>query len=237
VDLSDGAIHAWCANVAQPDEQIGWLRDTHSREEKERADRIQLEENRKRFIAGRGVLRVILSKYTGCAPRDLRFDLGPHGKPALNPQFGGGAIRFNVSHSRDLVLCIVSLHRNVGVDVEFVRPLPAIDRMAARVLSSHEAEAWRTLPAEEKLAAFFATWTRKEALVKGLGERLSATFARVDVSLVPGQQAVMLPGQAGRPDWMIYPLPLSDGYVGAVAVEGGIEQALHWQSYRFEQEF
>lgn len=109
--------------------------------------------------------------------------------------------RFNLSHSHELLLSAVSRQRRVGVDVERVRPLPAIDRMAGRVMSDAEAAAWRLLPTEEKLPVFFSTWTRKEALVKGQGERLAAAFARVDVTLAPGQQTTQLstrsPSQPG----------------------------------------
>ena len=175
-----------------------------------------------------------MARYTGLAPEQLRFELGPHGKPALSPECGGDTIHFNLTHSHAILLCAVSLRRAVGVDVEHVRPLPALEQMAARVLSPGEAAAWQALPEDEKLPAFLATWTRKEALVKGMGERLAAAFARVDVALAPGQQAVMLAGQAGQPGWTIYPLPLPDGYAGAVAVAGRSGQPICWQSYGFE---
>jgi 4'-phosphopantetheinyl transferase len=235
--LTPDSVHLWRAWLSLEDAAPAGMWVALSPEEHRRANDLQAGPPRQRFVASRSFLRLVLARYTGHAPAHLRFRLGLHGKPALSPEFGGDQVHFNLSHSNAMLLCAVSLNRAVGIDVEHVRPLPAIDRMAARILSSNEQGAWQTLPDAHKLPVFFAIWTRKEALVKGLGERLSATFARVDVSLAPGQQAVMLPGQTGRPDWMIYPLPLSDGYVGAVAVEGGIEQALHWQSYRFEQEF
>jgi 4'-phosphopantetheinyl transferase len=228
--LEPDSVHLWRAWVRSEDAAPAGLREALPPEEQQRADDLRPGQPRQRFIASRGLLRLVLARYTGLAPTQLRFELGPHGKPALSSQSGGGAIRFNLSHSHDMLLCAVNLHRNVGVDLEYVRPLPAIDRMAARVLSANEAAAWQVLPDEQKLPVFFATWTRKEALVKGLGERLAAAFARVDVTLVPGQEAVCVPVQDGRTAWTIYSLPLAGGYAGAMAVEG-IELALHWRSY------
>jgi phosphopantetheinyl transferase len=117
------------------------------------------------------------------APAHLRFDLGAHGKPALSSGFGDGTIHFNLSHSHDLLLCAVSRQRRVGVDVELLRPMPAIDRMAGRVMSDAEAAAWQALPAEKKLPVFFSTWTRKEALVKGTGRAARPQHSPASTSL------------------------------------------------------
>lgn len=229
--LTPDSVHLWRAWLGlEDDAALAGLWEALAPQEQQRARDLQPGQPRQRFVASRGLLRRVLARYTGCAPTQLRFELGLHGKPALSSEFGGGTVCFNLSHSHDLLLCAASLQRAVGVDVELVRALPAIDRMAARVLSDGEMAAWQALPAEDKLPVFFATWTRKEALVKGLGERLAAAFARVDVTLAPGQQAVSMPSQDGLPAWTIYPLPVAPGYTGAVAVEGS-EPVLDWHSY------
>lgn len=227
--LAPENVHLWRAWLG-PENAPAGLWEALPPPEQQRANDLQPGQPRQRFVASRGLLRLVLARYTGRAPAELSFELGAHGKPALSPEFGDGTIGFNLSHSHDLLLCAVSLRRAVGVDIELVRPLAGIDRMAARVLSDGEMAAWQALPAEDKPPVFFATWTRKEALVKGLGERLAATFARVDVSMAPGQQSVGVPGQHGRPAWRIYPLPVAPGYAGAVAVEGS-EPVADWHSY------
>lgn len=181
-------------------------------------------------MASRGLLRLVLARYTDVEPAQLRFELGLHGKPALDAESGHGTICFNLSHSHELLLCAVSRQRRVGVDVELMRPLPAIDRMASRIMSHAEATAWQALPAEHRLPAFFSAWTRKEALVKGQGQRLAATFARVDVTLAPGQRAVSVLGQDDQPAWLIYPLSVASDYAGALAIEA-TEPVWEWHSY------
>ncbi|MEI2692486.1 MAG: 4'-phosphopantetheinyl transferase superfamily protein [Anaerolineae bacterium] len=227
--LTPNSVHLWRAWL-DPENPPAGLWEALSQPEQQQAVDLQPGRPRQRFIASRGLRRRVLAHYTGDAPAHLRFDLGAHGKPALSSGFGDGAIHFNLSHSHELLLCAVSRQRRVGVDVERVRPLPAIDRMAGRVMSDAEAAAWQALPAEEKLPVFFSTWTRKEALVKGQGERLAAAFARVDVTLAPGQQTTQLSGQDDQPAWLIYSLSVVAGYAGAVAIEE-TEPVLEWHSY------
>ena len=66
-----------------------------------RAARILSERNRTLWIRSRGVLRALLGRYLERDPRELRFVLGPHGKPALGREGmdAGEDLRFNLSHS------------------------------------------------------------------------------------------------------------------------------------------
>lgn len=227
--LTPNSVHLWRAWLG-PEHAPAGLWEALSQPEQQRAVDLQPGRPRQRFIASRGLLRRVLARYTDAAPAQLRFELGVHGKPALDAQFGHGMIGFNLSHSHELLLCAVSQQRSVGVDIELVRPLPAIDRMASRIMSHTEAAAWQALPAEHRVAAFFSTWTRKEALIKGQGQRLAAAFARVDVTLAAGQQAVSVSGQDDQPAWLIYPLSVAADYAGAVAIED-TGPVLEWHTY------
>ncbi len=61
------------------------------------------------------MLRLLLARYLDADPRELRFELGAHGKPALE---GGADLRFNLSPSGELLLVAVATGMEVGVDVE-----------------------------------------------------------------------------------------------------------------------
>jgi 4'-phosphopantetheinyl transferase len=227
--LTPNSVHLWRAWLG-PEHAPAGLWEALSQPEQQRAVDLQPGRPRHRFMASRGLLRLVLARYTDVEPAQLRFELGLHGKPALDAESGHGTICFNLSHSHELLLCAVSRQRRVGVDVELMRPLPAIDRMASRIMSHAEATAWQALPAEHRLPAFFSAWTRKEALVKGQGQRLAATFARVDVTLAPGQRAVSVLGQDDQPAWLIYPLSVASDYAGALAIEA-TEPVWEWHSY------
>jgi phosphopantetheinyl transferase len=128
--------------------------------EHQRAAHIRGQRQRMRWVRSRGVLRALLGRYLDCDPRELRFWLGAHGKPALSdgPTARDGptaetgprdGLRFNLSHSGELMLVAVSTGREVGVDVERAR--------------------------ERYTVEFLRAWTTHEATIKCRGLALAAT--------------------------------------------------------------
>src|SRR5256714_12674581 len=56
-----------------------------SREERMRASRFHFQVHRSRFVAGRVLLRTVLSHYLGLDPAKIVFSYGKAGKPHLDP--------------------------------------------------------------------------------------------------------------------------------------------------------
>src|SRR5690606_7817800 len=79
----DDEVHAWAVPVDLPPAPPEVLRSVLSADECERADRFRFEDDRRRYVVGRGVLRVLLGRCTGIEPQRLVFGYGAHGKPAL----------------------------------------------------------------------------------------------------------------------------------------------------------
>src|SRR4051812_17773983 len=117
-----GELHVWRAELAQNPSLLTRLERTLSEDERERAARFHFRRDAERFVVARGVLRDILGRYLCERPERLRFVYNEFGKPSLAGEHAGGPHRFNLSHSRDLALYAVTLGREVGVDLEFVRP-------------------------------------------------------------------------------------------------------------------
>src|SRR5919199_1621700 len=126
------------------------------------------------------------------APPQLCFTYGRHGKPALATGTGGVPLRFNVSHSHGLALYAITRDREVGVDVERIRPEVAQEKIAERFFSPREVTVLRALPTPLQATAFFACWTRKEAYIKATGDGLSLSLKQFDVSLAPGEPVALL---------------------------------------------
>jgi 4'-phosphopantetheinyl transferase len=188
--------------------------------------------DRDRFIAGRGLLRAILGRYLGLPPERLRFYYGPQGKPALDPDSEEDGIQFNVSHCHDFALFAVTRGRQVGIDLERIRPLPEAGQVAERFFSAQERSVFHALPESDRQLAFFRCWTRKEAFIKAEGQGLSLPLDGFDVSLAPGQPAKLLavkrdPEEASR--WSLYDLWPAPGFVAAVAAEGSGWCLRRWQ--------
>lgn len=215
-------VHVWRASLDHTPLQIEILRRSLAADEEARAGRFHFEKDRAHFVAARGVLRDILGCYLKREPECLSFRYGSHGKPALAGYLDGEGIRFSVSHSHGMALYAVAREREVGVDLERVRPDLAVGEIAERFFSRWEVATLRALPAELQRQAFFRCWTRKEAYIKARGEGLSLPLEQFDVSLAPGKPAALLgtrpdPSEASR--WSLQELCPVHGYVAALAVE------------------
>ena len=216
-------VHVWRARLDQEPSRVQSLLSTLSTDERERADRFHFQRDREHFIIARGALRAILGRYLQRDATRVRFYYGPHGKPALANESEDNAFRFNISHSHERALYAITRGREIGVDLERVRPILNVEEIAQRFFSQRETAALRALPPETRTRAFFACWTRKEAYIKARAEGLSFPLDKFDVSLAPGEPAALLsapedPQEASR--WTLLELEPGPGYVAALAVEG-----------------
>jgi len=206
------------------------LSDLLSGDERERARRFMREEDRERFVVSHGALREILGRYLSTDPGNLLFSAGEHGKPVLAEDHGARGMEFNLSHARDLAVIAVTRGRRIGVDVEYVRELKDLERLAERFFAAEERKYLESRPPGEMLDAFFSCWTRKEAYVKGLGRGISYPLSSFSTMEADGGIAGAVRDTNAReaaPAWRLFSLPAGPRYVGAVAVEGfGGEPAL-----------
>ena len=210
--MVDAAVEAWCldldAAVADLDRCLAMLDE----EERARADRFRVARDRDRYILRRGLLRERLAHRLGCAPARIRYIQNAWGKPSLEV----GDLRFNLSHSRGLALCVIA-HREVGCDIEWRNPQLAVEPIAARFFSARELAALRALDRARWARAFFNAWTRKEAYIKARGRGLSLALDSFDVSLAPDEPAALLRGCDG---WSVRAFEPAPGYHAAVVAEG-----------------
>jgi 4'-phosphopantetheinyl transferase len=221
--LREHEVHVWLSESGQESRGQNLL-GVLSTEEVERAERFHFSPDRDRFVRGRGVLRMLLGRYLGVDPPRLRFRYNGYGKPALAGDWQGSGINFNMSNSGDIVLYAFALGHEVGVDVEHVHPGFAGEEVATSFFAPPEVEALRRTPPEARAAAFFSCWTRKEAYIKARGEGLSFPLDGFAVSVDTGAREVALEvfgdAQESR-RWTIISLLPAQGYVAALAAEGG----------------
>ena len=211
-------IHVWHAGLDREEKVLGRLESRLSPEEKARADRFHFVNDRNRFVAARGLLRELLGKYLHQAPAGLEFSYGEHGKPSLSGGDASSGLCFNLSHSAGLVVYAIAKERNLGIDVEHVRPESAGDDIAKRYFSAREVSDLQTLPPEAKVEGFFHCWTRKEAYLKATGMGLQIPLDSFAVSLVPEKPAQFLGGV--EPRWHLAAYDPAEGYVAAVVYDG-----------------
>src|SRR5687767_11560297 len=232
VSLSRDEVHVWRASLDEPAWPLQELEQVLSLDERERAGRYYFERDRKRFIAGRGMLRKILGHYLGVAPAHLQFRYGPRGKPALGEAPGEKELRFNLSHSQGLALYAVTCEREIGVDLEYARRVSDLEQLAERFFSVRENAVLQSLSPSQRPQAFFDCWTRKEAYIKAVGEGFSIPLDQFDVSLAPGEPArlISIEGDPQKASlWTLRELSPAHGFAGALVVEGQGWRLSSWE--------
>lgn len=230
--LKEGEVHVWRAGLDRPSFDVHTFLHLLTTDERERAERFYFQRDRDRFIVARGVLRTILSSYLHVKPDELRFCYNSYGKPALIAASGGPLLRFNLAHSGGLALYALTLNREIGIDLEYIREDFASEQLAEQFFSHREVEMLRALPANMRTEGFFNCWTRKEAYIKGRGQGLSFPLNQFVVSVAPGEPATLLsvegdPQEASR--WCLQELTPGPGYVASIAVEGCDWELKCWQ--------
>ena len=223
--LREGEVHVWLANLeleiyAMPK----FLRDL-SLTERTRAQRLQFDHDRRRFVIAKGLLRNLLGGYMGMKPNEIQFTMGPSGKPeiAQRLQTSHDPIHFNQAHSGHLGIYAFCRNRRVGVDIEEVRPFPDMDQIASLLFSTQEMAVFQSLSTKERQRAFFSAWTHKEAFVKALGKGLTLPLNHFEMSRAHGSLSRIVQNHdhsAKSLEWFVKDIPVSTQFSAAVCVEG-----------------
>ncbi len=197
--------------------------------ERERADRFVFDDDRRRYVAVHSAMREALGRCVGQPAAALRFSSGPRGKPKLA---ANSAVRFNLSHAAERAVLALALGREVGVDIEAERPIDAVS-VAERFFSPAERAALLDIAPDDRIAAFYRGWTRKESFIKATGDGLAYPLDAFDVSLDRSGPQLLLacranPGNVER--WRVVTLAGEMGYACALTVEGSDWRLVDWDS-------
>jgi 4'-phosphopantetheinyl transferase len=211
-------VCVWRASL----DQIAWDHDRFERllsvDEREKSKRFVFERDRKRYAIGRAVLRIILARYLALQPAEISFRYEHYGKPMID----GANLSFNMSESAGCAVYALTRNRRIGVDIEQIRDIAEMDRIAHRFFSKPEYELLCASTGSMKQKTFFDFWTRKEALVKGVGAGLSMPLHTFDVSANPDEpiRLVRLKSDLGEVcQWALYDLGQNHRFSAALAVE------------------
>ena len=210
----DDACHVWLTSlVVDEDEErrllAGWPESVQRREGRRPPHRL-----RESLLAW-GSLRIAVSRYVGCAPETIHLSRDPHGRPQVEQP---GGLFVSLSHSGDLAVTAVTRGTRVGVDVERIRPLREM-ALARRFFAPLEADALAALPVEERGAAFFQTWVRKEAYLKGVGAGVPAALSQCSFFLETAELLETSIEPRTASSWSVRDVTAWSGYAAAVAIE------------------
>lgn len=150
-----------------------------SDEERGRAGRFRTNALRNRYVAAHGGVRLLIERQFGVPAASQLFRCNDLGKPSL---LGRSDVRSNISYSGDYALVGLSQDREIGVDLEAVRPIEEALELAAIHYTPRECSALRQARASGASCdeGFLRVWVRKEACVKALGQGLSIPLDTVE---------------------------------------------------------
>ncbi len=215
--LTGPAVDVWLARLDLSVEPSAGDLGALSTDELHRAARMAVTP-RRRFVGARTVLRKLIAAYLSEEAKNVEFSYTDKGKPRLGTRHAQHGLHFSVSHSQNRALFAFG-RSPLGVDLERIRPLRNLEKLAGRYLSAHEYRTLNQLPASVRSRAFFACWTRKEAYVKAIGTGIGLPLRSFRVTLTPGLEPAVLRESGQRdPDWTLCHLEPEVGVVGALAV-------------------
>lgn len=172
----------------------------------ERALRYKFEQDAYNFVVGKLLLKEGLEKL------DVRSQLADivyqeNDKPLLDE------IYFNISHSKNLVLCALSKDGILGVDIEQKREVN-LDHFKPWFTKNE----WHDiLGTENKHNRLLWYWTRKESIIKALGINLSHLH---EIEVDATQDHFL----DNNKKWYLKDLKLNKAFIGAICSENTIDQ-------------
>lgn len=120
---------------------------------------------RRRFVAGRGLLREALAPLLRLARADISL-VERHGAAPLLDLPGRTLPYFSIAHSGSWLACAVSVHVAVGLDIERLDAARDVAALAAQVFDAQQQAMLARLAPEPRLRQFYHMWSTAEAQFK-----------------------------------------------------------------------
>lgn len=166
------------------------------------------EVSRKRYLAGRYLVRGALARWLDISPSSIPLELSLSGKPFL-PSMD---LHFSISHTGKVVAVVFS-SLEAGIDLEQERSVD-MGALARRFFSPDEA---MFLQKSDSLADFFQLWCAREAAIKADGRGLGQLLASTEVILTAAGLERELSVQTEGREWRSFSWILRGALHGAVA--------------------
>jgi 4'-phosphopantetheinyl transferase len=209
--VDDGSFSVAWVDMDAPAEPLGTYLDLLSDQERARSAQYRFRRDAERFIVRRGHLRILLGGRLGVQPAEITIAADVFGKPSVP----GSALGFSLSRSRNVALYAFALDVSIGCDIEWCDPDFASEATARRFFAPEEVDELQRLTPQDRVAGFFACWTRKEAYLKALGLGLSVPLDSFAVPCGPAQPVRFVRGGEG---FELHPLSLLPDFAAAVSV-------------------
>ncbi len=220
LSVKEPILHVWILDLNLDRESLATLEELLSAEEWERVKLYSTCRLGRRFIARRGLLRLVLGHYLNQHPKDVSFVYNAYGKPFLAPEVST-ELQFSLSDSGDKAALAVGLREPLGVDIESLRSV-WIDGGAESYSSLRREAAQGGCPeaSSSGLELFLNAWTCHEAVAKaeGVGLQMQSSQPELYGQGDYAPAASIADGTLRVRGYYLHSLTLPPGYVGTLAV-------------------
>ena len=217
-------VQVWNISLRKHSGCFEELRPVLSSDEIRRSEYFYRQKDRDRFVIAHGLLKLLLSYYLGVSPAKLDITHNRFGKPSLRCSSPYGKLCFNMSHSNSIVTYAFCWNREVGVDIEQVRPIQGFEAVVERFWPEQKRLFFLKLPDSRKALYFFTWWTRVEAYLKAKGKGLTRFRKDLDTSSSRSELEKLfdLSREVHEVDsWTVRKVAVGDArYVASVVAEG-----------------
>lgn len=215
IQLKQNDIHIWFArpDQIQQSELLERYFQLLPQDERDKQQRYRFAKDRHSALITRALVRSVLSHYAKIAPQDWRFVKGEKDKPEIANSTQ--PLRFNLSHTDNLIVCAVAIQHDIGIDVEYTPRDNDILAIADRYFSPIEVKELFSLPTEQQRSRFFDYWTLKESYIKACGLGLAIPLDHFSFHIGSSKNA------------------LSNGDIRLSFVPERNDNPEHWQSWLF----
>ena len=221
--LNPDEVHLWFVfpeEIQTPD-LLSAYKQLLSIDEKVKIQRLRYERLRHQYLISRAIVRTTLSRYCTTHPAEWSFYKNKHGRPEIIPRRDAPELRFNLSHTRGLICCGVTLREDIGVDVEEILQRKIYLEIAQKHFSAREVDDLSNLSPHQQKDRFFDYWTLKESYIKARGKGFSLPLNRFSFQLSPNRPLSVFfdPGlRENSKDWQFWLLKPTPQHKASVAI-------------------
>ncbi|MGF1557793.1 MAG: 4'-phosphopantetheinyl transferase family protein [Flavobacteriaceae bacterium] len=215
--LTPDLVHFWYADLEANRAMVPEYLKLLAKDEVNRASKYKFQKDLECYVISRGILRMLLGYYLAVGSDKIEFVYSDYGKPSVAST---NRLKFNCSHSTNMVVFGFALGCEIGVDVEHIKTDFDVLDLAVNFFSQSEIKSLGSRP-EQLYRSFYRCWTRKEAFIKAKGSGLSFPLDSFTVSLDDDENAKLLETHWDVnevAEWRVFSFVPRVDYMSAVAV-------------------
>jgi 4'-phosphopantetheinyl transferase len=210
----DGITWRWREYTADDLAPAGRWQERLAPEELAHARSLERPAVRAAFVAGRDLLRALVSEWTGAPPAQVAVTRSAFGAPTLPDHPGAGC---SISHSVKAAVVALRPAGAVGVDLEpHDRPFTDLPALLPLACSEAERAGLDGLDADILRVRFLTLWTAKEAALKALGLGLQVDPRTVHVEFACDAETGSVHAAGQR--WHLRRLPTVTAHLAVLAI-------------------